>query len=143
MKLEKIVIDDVAIPICEKDLKVEEIEFGYSEETFVYEFQTPWIGLNQKNYRQYMEAIPKEEKNKILKKALIGNLLSMSKSLDYWLKKDEQIKAVLKLKERSVNLKGKTMTGFSGIIKTNFMIPDDVGIGKAVSRGFGTVRRVI
>ncbi|MCD6274298.1 MAG: hypothetical protein J7K30_16025 [Deltaproteobacteria bacterium] len=48
-----------------------------------------------------------------------------------------------KLKEVKVNLKGKNMTAFTGIFKTNFCLPDYLGIGKSVSRGFGGVRRVI
>lgn len=143
MKLDKIVIDGITIPIFEKNLKIEDVEFGYSAEIFMYEFVSPWIGLNQKNYQKYDEAITSEEKNEILKKALIGNILSMAKYLSCWLEKDQKIKAELQVKETTVNLKGKPMIGFTGIFKTNFLIPDYLGIGKSVSRGFGTVRRVI
>ncbi len=145
MKLDKIVIEDNVIPIFEKDLQIEEAEFGYSDEIFMYEFVSPWIGLNQNNFRSYCDADRSDqaEKNQILKKVIIGNILSMSKYLDYRLSKDQKIKTDHKLKEKKVNLKGKTMTGFSGIFKTNFLIPDYLGIGKSVSRGFGAVRRVI
>lgn len=143
MKLDKIVVDGVTIPVFEKNLKIEDIEFGYSAETFIYEFVSPWIGLNQKNYPKYDEAITIEEKNELLKKALIGNILSMAKYLNCWLEKEQKIKVELQVKEKIVNLKGKSMVGFTGIFKTNFMIPDDLGIGKSVSRGFGTVRRVL
>jgi len=34
------------------------------------------------------------------------------------------------------------MLGFLGKFSVNFEIPDYWGIGKAVSRGFGTVKRV-
>ena len=142
MKLDKIVIEDTVIPVFEKDLKIEEVEFGYSDEIFMYEFASPWIGLNQKNYQRYETSIF-SEKNEILKKTLIGNILSMAKYLDCWLEKNQKINIELQVREKRVNLKGKTMIGFSGIFKTNFIIPDGLGIGKSVSRGFGTVRRVI
>ncbi|MDL2122709.1 MAG: DNA repair protein [Deltaproteobacteria bacterium] len=142
MKLDKIIIEDTVIPVFEKDLKVEEVEFGYSDEIFMYEFASPWIGLNQKNFKKYNEA-DREEKNEMLKRVITGNILSMSKYLDCWLSKDQKIKIDIKLKEIKVNLKGKSMTGFNGIFKTNFLIPDYLGIGKSVSRGFGAVRRVI
>jgi len=48
-----------------------------------------------------------------------------------------------KLKEIKVNLKGKSMTAFTGIFKTNFYLPDYLGIGKSVSRGFESIRRII
>ncbi len=142
MKLDKIIIEDTVIPVFEKDLKVEEVEFGYSDEIFMYEFASPWIGLNQKNFKKYNEA-GREEKNEMLKRVMTGNILSMSKYLDCWLSKDQKIKIDHKLKEIKVNLKGKSMTGFNGIFKTNFCLPDYLGIGKSVSRGFGVVRRVI
>jgi hypothetical protein len=142
MKLDKIIIEDTVIPVFEKDLKVEEVEFGYSDEIFMYEFASPWIGLNQKNFKKYNEA-GREEKNEMLKRVMTGNILSMSKYLDCWLSKDQKIKIDHKLKEIKVNLKGKSMTGFNGIFKTNFLIPDYLGIGKSVSRGFGAVRIVI
>jgi len=142
MKLDKIVIEGTVIPVFEKDLKVEEVEFGYSDEIFMYEFVSPWIGLNQKNFKKYNDA-GREEKYQILKKVITGNILSMSKYLDCWLSKDQKIKIDIKLKEKIVILKGKSMTGFTGIFKTNFCLPDYLGLGKSVSRGFGVVRRVI
>ena len=142
MKLDKIVIEDTVIPVFEKDLKVEEVEFGYSDEIFMYEFVSPWIGLNQKNFIKYNDA-GREEKNEMLKRVMTGNILSMAKYLDCWLSKDQKIKIDHKLKETKVNLKGKSMTAFNGIFKTNFCLPDYLGIGKSVSRGFGVVRRMI
>ncbi|MBW2013285.1 MAG: DNA repair protein [Deltaproteobacteria bacterium] len=142
MKLDKIVIEDTVIPVFEKELKVEEVEFGYSDEIFMYEFISPWIGLNQKNFIKYNDAA-REEKNEMLKRVMTGNMLSMAKYLDCWLSKDQKIKIDHKLKKVKVNLKNKSMTGFNGIVKTNFLIPDYLGIGKSVSRGFGTVRRMI
>lgn len=142
MKLDKIVIEDTVIPVFEKDLKVEEVEFGYSDEIFMYEFVSPWIGLNQKNFIKYNNA-GREEKNEMLKRVMTGNILSMAKYLDCWLLKNQKIKIDIKLKETKVNLKGKSMTAFNGIFKTNFCLPDYLWLGKSVSRGFGSVRRVI
>jgi hypothetical protein len=142
MKLDKIIIENTLMPVFEKDLKVEEVEFGYSDEIFMYEFASPWIGLNQKNFIKYNDA-GREEKNEMLKRGMTGNILSMSKHLDCWLSKDQKIKIDHKLKEIKVNLKGKSMTAFNGIFKTNFCLPDYLGIGKSVSRGFGAVSRVI
>jgi len=142
MKMDKVIIDNVIIPIFEKDLKVADVEFGFSEETFVYKFVTPWIGLNQENYQRYESSIF-SGKNEILKKTLIGNILSMAKYLDCWLEKNQQINVEHQVREKNITFKRKSMLGFTGIFKTNFIIPDDLGIGKSVSRGFGVVRRVI
>lgn len=142
MKLNEIRIDEVSIPVFEKDLTIEEVEYGFVEGWFEYEFYSPWIGLNQKNYQLY-ERAAQPGKIEILQKILVGNILSLSKGLGYWLGKNQIIKAELHLHEMPVRLKCKTMKGFKGRFKTNFIIPDHLGFGKAVSRGFGTVRRVI
>jgi len=142
MKLDKIVIDGFEIPVFEKGLKIEDVEFGFGAETFMYEFLSPWIGLNQTNFEKYNQAAG-EGKKQLLKQIMTGNILSMSKSLNYWLGEDQKIRIALQLKEKPVNLKGKGMIGFTGIFKANFILPDHLGIGKSVSRGFGTVRRVI
>ncbi len=34
------------------------------------------------------------------------------------------------------------MIGFVGTFRINFHIPDHAGLGKSVSRGFGTVERI-
>ena len=141
--MNEIDIDGVVIPVFEKNLSVEDVDFGYCHETFVYEFVSPWIGLNQTNFKKYAGIKNREDREELLKKSLIGNILSMSKFLNCWLEPDQQIKVDLKLSEKPVNLKTKRMIGFTGIFKTNFAIPDFLGIGKSVSRGFGVVKKVL
>lgn len=66
----------------------------------------------------------------------------MSKSLGY--KVPESIKAdIHDLKEVPTKLKGTPMLGFLGNFSVNFDIPNYWGIGKSVSRGFGTVKKDI
>jgi len=142
MKLDKIIIEDMVIPVFEKDLKIEEVEFGYSDDIFMYEFASPWIGLNQNNFKKYNDA-GRGEKNEMLKRVMTGNVLSMAKNLDCWLSENQKIKIDHKLKEIKVNLKGNSMTAFTGIFKTNFCLPDYLGIGKSVSRGFGALKRIL
>jgi hypothetical protein len=122
---------------------MDDVEFGFSDETFMYEFVSPWIGLNQKNFMSYKSLKTKSEHNSLLRRILIGNMLSMAKYLDFYLEKEQKITVDLKIRLKHVNLKGKQMTAFRGIFKTNFMIPDYFGLGKSVSRGFGIVKKVL
>jgi len=65
----------------------------------------------------------------------------MSKGLGYTV--SEPIKAnIINLREVSTSLKGTPMLGFLGSFSVNFEIPDYWGVGKSVSRGFGTIKRV-
>jgi hypothetical protein len=114
--------------------------FTHSRESFPYSFLTPWLALNEKNYEKYQRLGSWGKKKELLEKILIGNIISMSKSLGYTV--PEPIKAnINKLKEVQTFLKGTPMLGFLGTFSVNFEIPDYWGIGKSVSRGFGTVKR--
>jgi len=143
MATDEIVIDDRTILVAEKDLSVQSCDFGFSTDMFMYEFLSPWIGLNQENHRHYVSLEKEQEKNDLLKHILTGNILSMAKYLDVRLKPDQRIKTEVQLKQTKVILKGTHMTGFKGIFKTNFIVPDYAGLGKSVSRGYGTVKKVL
>jgi len=79
-------------------------------------------------------------KNSLLKKILIGNILSMSKSLGYIVEVLIKVESSGVMEQKSF-LKGTPMLGFLGTFSVNFEIPDYWGIGKSVSRGFGTVKK--
>ncbi|MEW6327031.1 MAG: CRISPR-associated endonuclease Cas6 [Thermodesulfobacteriota bacterium] len=103
-----------------------------------YSFLTPWLALNEKNYEKYQRLGSWAKKRELLESILIGNIISMSKSLGYTV--PEPIKAnIQNLKEVQTKLKATPMLGFLGTFSVNFEIPDYWGIGKSVSRGFGTV----
>jgi len=81
-----------------------------------------------------------DETQEFMRKTLIGNLLSMSKSLDYQV--PDRIKCDVKVKIRKSRLKDINLMTFLGGFSANFIIPDHLGIGKSVSRGFGAVRKL-
>lgn len=115
--------------------------FGISDKHLHYSFLTPWLALNEKNYDIYRKLKSWIDKKRLLEKVLIGNIISMSKSLGYTV--PVPIKAEMHhLKEITTSLKGTPMLGLLGSFSVNFDIPDYWGIGKSVSRGFGTVKRV-
>jgi hypothetical protein len=140
MKLDHIKIEELTIPVNEKELSVEEDQFGMTKEMIQYEFIHPWVALNQENYKKYHELESFAQKKEMLSSVMIGNILSMSKYLDYTVK--DEIKIETTLKPVNINLKTKSMMGFIGGFRTNFEIPDLCGLGKSVSRGYGTVKRV-
>lgn len=126
--------------ILKKDVSFQESPYGTADTMPVYSFLTPWLALNKKNYEQYQKIETWKEKRELLEKVLIGNIISMSKSLGYTV--PEPLKAnIIKLKEVPTKLKSTPMLGFLGTFSLNFDIPDYWGIGKSVSRGFGTVVR--
>ena len=123
----------------EIEIKVVDQVFGDSEDLIEYRFATPWMALNQKNYELFVSG-NKESNDKLLKSILIGNILSLSKSLTY--KIENRIHAKIKLTKSKANFKNNPMITFCGNFIVNFHIPNYLGLGKSVSRGFGTIKRV-
>lgn len=139
--LQSINIDGKWEEISSKGLESYTTSFLISSDQLSYSFLTPWLALNEKNYEKYQKLGNWATKKELLEKILVGNIISMSKSLGYTV--PEPIKAnIINLKEISTSLKGTPMLGFLGTFSVNFGIPDYWGIGKSVSRGFGTVKRV-
>ncbi len=136
-------IDYIKIGFSEYEIKEKNIilktdNFGICENKTFYTFLTPWLALNEKNYEEYQKLGTSEKRRALLEKILTGNILSISKSLGYTV--PERIKAnIINLKEVHTSLKRNPMLGFLGEFSVNFEIPDYWGIGKSVSRGFGTV----
>jgi hypothetical protein len=116
-------------------------EIGSTHKLISYSFLNPWLALNEKNYERYQMLGSWGKKEELLEKILIGNIISMSKSLGYTVPAPIQAD-IHHLKEVKTSLKGTPMIGFLGTFSVNFEIPDYWGIGKSVSRGFGTIKRV-
>ncbi len=138
-KYDDIKLGEEVYEIVEKGIAVRNQEFGISDKFHSYEFATPWLALNQENYMKYYGLHGREERQEFLRKTLIGNLLSMSKSLDYQV--PDTIKCDVDVNIRKSRLKDVNVMTFVGSFCANFIIPDYLGIGKSVSRGFGAVIR--
>lgn len=139
-QIETINLKGAIYQVVQKQLISKNAEFGIADNVKQYMFIKPWLALNKKNYDEYIRCGHHRKKEQFLKNILAGNLISISKSLGYIV--DQQIVVEsLALKELEVFLKGTPMIGFLGTFSVNFEIPDYWGIGKSVSRGFGTVER--
>ena len=139
-KYDAITLGESAYTIVERGITIKEEEFGISPEILSYEFITPWIALSQSNYQRYVKS-KRDERRELLRRTLIGNILSASKGLEYVVLDDIKLE-IGRLRRRKCELKGTSFIGFLGKFMVNFAIPDYMGLGKSVSRGFGTVKRV-
>lgn len=104
-----------------------------------YRSITPWIALNEENHAIYKQIESFQERKELLSRILIANLLALSKNLNIEVKKMIEVK-INNFAE--VNLKaGQIMLlGFKVGFETNYRIPQFIGIGKLVSKGFGVMR---
>jgi len=126
-------------PVIERQGEIATEPFGLTETPRPYRFATPWLPLSQKNLPRYTEIRDRALQTAFLERILIGNLISASKSLRYEV--PGRIVAALRDWEPvSCEVKGTRVIGVLGKFTVNFAIPDDLGIGRSVSRGHGAVR---
>jgi len=126
--------------ILERDTAIRKEEFGIYGTTHTYEFLTPWLALNQQNQKKFYDLKGKPERDAFMRKILVGNLGTLSKSLDY--KTPVPITCEAKIRFRIDRMDRENVMVFLGKVRTNLRIPDYFGIGQAVSQGFGTIKSI-
>ncbi len=136
LKIRDIDINGKCHEVHSKNIESKTIEITEVGQLFEYRFETLWMALNDKNYRKYLKSND-GEKTQLLTKTLTGNILSFYKGIGFWTKQNILTKP--KLLEKATKFKGQDMVAFSGSFVTNAQLPDYIGLGKAVSRGFGTI----
>lgn len=136
MERQTLQIGDQTYPAGHMDIELSSAAVGETGKMRRYRFCAPWFGLNQKNYRQYV-ASGSGEREALLQRILIGNLLSLSKGLGITV--EHELRVTTRLEERRVTFKSEPIVGFVGEFSANYVIPPLLGLGKSVSRGFGAV----
>lgn len=140
-KYETLKLGDNEYRVYERQLSVKEQEVGFSEKFHKYVFLSPWFALNEENFPKYLKA-NQNERLDMLRRILRNNILSMSAGVGNPVEKDKEIKVDVNLRETRSKFKGREMFSFRGEFVVNFIIPDFFGVGKSVSRGFGTVKSI-
>ena len=129
------------IEIVEKSIQAREEMLGLDDKFSRYRFVTPWMALNQSNFEEYKKLDPIEKEQK-LNRILWGNLRALAHAFDYWIEDQDAMKVSGHFKMKAVQFKGRSFSAFTGEFTTNFQIPELLGLGKQVARGFGTVEKL-
>lgn len=136
LEIKELDIDGDVYALHHKHLQSGEVEVGVREALFEYRFATPWMALNQENYRAWFEMDERSRQDK-LQRILIGNILSFFKAVGH--RESQQVMLHLYMDALPTSFKNQRMTAFRGRFVTNALLPDYVGLGKSVSRGYGTI----
>ncbi|MDY6865363.1 MAG: CRISPR-associated endonuclease Cas6 [Halobacteriota archaeon] len=139
-RYDEIRLGDNVYTIIERGITLKEVEFGLSRDILSYRFITPWVALNKDNYEKFYKLSGRDGRE-LLRKTLVGNILSASKGLDYVVL--EKIKLDIgEISQKKCFIKRTAVIGFECAFMVNFHIPEYLGLGKSVSRGFGVVKRL-
>lgn len=140
LKIKELTIDGQTYTVYQKNLDHSQMPAGLSHRLHTYRFENLWMALNQDNYQRYRRMESAHEQQTLLNTLLRNNLLAFFKGVNIWV--DAPVSATGVFREHTTKFKDQPMLAFAGEFSANVLLPQFVGIGKAVSRGFGTIRRI-
>ena len=139
LQIREIDIDGERIPLHQKNMRSDQIELGISDELVEYNFATPWFPLNQENHTIFEKADSAQQQDQ-LKRILVRNILNVF-SVDRYFA-EQRVMVHLNLRRPTTSkFKDQKILTFFGSFVTNAILPDYIGLGKSVARGYGTICR--
>ena len=140
LEVSELELEGRTYPLLDKRMRVEEVPAGVGDELLTYELATLYMPLNQDNHRRYVELADEGERALFVDRIAVGHLLAAFKGMGVWLAPEERVFAKAQLRERETGFKNIRMVAFAGTVTTNAVVPEGIGIGKSVGRGFGALR---
>ena len=99
---DELVLQNHVYKVREKEVSVSEEQIGESDSPILYKFVSPWMALNQENFRIYKD-LSFTNQPSFLNHILRENLKTLSKGFDYTIPNIEKIKVEGKFRPLNVN----------------------------------------
>ena len=112
-------------------------QFQQADQLIRYRFVTPWVALNQTTGRKY-RSLNNSERVSFLNKLLGQNIVFIAKELSV----DLEDKVFTKVNLSSLFPKPvdeNNWGAFFGEFSTNFNLPNFIGLGNGITRGYGAI----
>tara|TARA_B100001564_G_C20667407_1_gene684455 strand:- start:2975 stop:3940 length:966 start_codon:yes stop_codon:yes gene_type:complete len=135
--LEFINFGDITVKIENIDIEQNKDPVSLVDKLLRYKFVTPWVALNAGSSKKF-NSIEEDKKILFLNKLLGQNLLFLSKELGL----DTEFKIYTKIEVDSMDPHNHEENGwrsFNGEFRTNFMLPNFIGFGNGITRGYGSI----
>ena len=124
--------------ITERRIIEKKAELGPLEEKVRYRFLTPWLTVKENEIGKDIKTNTKQ-RNSALATILESNFLAISRNFN--IPVDMNLEVSLNTKDEYIVQKDTEVAGFFGSFYINFELPQFLGLGKSVTRGFGTVKQ--
>lgn len=135
--LESLDFGNITFKISETEIEEYEDHFQPLDKEIRYQFVTPWIALNQTTGNRY-RTLKNEDRHSYLNNLLGQNIVFMAREMGLELEKNIFTKLSLpSLFPKSVD--ENNWGAFDAEFSTNFLLPNYLGIGNGITRGYGTV----
>lgn len=124
-----------------KNINITDLAVGQSENPIEYSIAY-WLPFNQDNYNKFKDLKKLSEQCCFLEKILVGNIISFAKGAGIYL--DFKIDCAIQSIEKTniAKFKDVKMTAYDLRFTCNVSLPNYIGLGKGVSHGFGTIRKI-
>ncbi|MCS6809279.1 MAG: CRISPR-associated endonuclease Cas6 [Bacteroidota bacterium] len=137
LDMRHITIENITYTINHKNIHRTDVECGIADTLYEYSFATLWFALNQHHFERY-QTLSKPERLEMLNAILRGNILSFFKGVNIWLM--DRVMTSLRITGTvPMSFKNHRMIGFHANFTANVLLPEWIGLGKSVGRGFGTI----
>jgi hypothetical protein len=124
--------------ITERRIIEKKAELGPLEEKVRYRFLTPWLTVKETEIGKDIKTNTKQ-RNSALATILESNFLAISRNFNIPI--DMNLDISLNTKDEYIIQRDTEIAGFFGSFYINFELPQFLGLGKSVTRGFGTVKQ--
>ena len=136
-KLKTMNFGNITFEVEGSDADVEEDHFVPSPRMIRYRFLTPWVALNEINLGKY-KFVYGDERPKFLNRLLSQNIAFLAKEMEMKLETKVYVKLTLESLYPKLVDDGH-MGAFEGEFKTNFVLPNFLGIGNGITKGYGVL----
>ncbi|MDF7818596.1 CRISPR-associated endonuclease Cas6 [Runella sp. MFBS21] len=141
LKIRTLDIDGREYPILSKHINHQQVSIDVGNVLTKYRFETLWMPLNQANHTEYLNA-DEPAQQALLQRILQNNILAFLKGVGAYQPDLPRLMILLNVQSQTTTqFKNQTMLAFTGDFVVNATLPDGIGLGKSVARGFGTISR--
>ena len=136
-KIESLDFGNITFEIQDCDIDSSTQQFIPSSRLVKYRFITPWVALNHMTGGKY-KFLTNQEKPSYLNKLIGQNIIFLASEVGIDL--EDNIYTKVKVSSLFPKPIDENKWGaFMGEFKTNFILPNYIGLGNGITRGFGTI----
>ena len=131
---------DITFEVLDKSIIEESEAFLFASSLQKYEFASNWVALNANTSKQF-DSKNNEEKLQFLNNLIAKNIVFISQDIGFELPENIYSQITVSSLE-ATKMEQNGWRAFDGKFSTNLIMPDYLGIGNGITRGFGTILNI-
>jgi hypothetical protein len=128
---------NITFEVIDVDVEVTMDQFKHIDQLLRYKFVSPWVALGNTTQNRY-KFLKNKDRIAFLNKLLGQNIVFLGREMDVDL--NEKVYTKIRLTSLLPKPVDEDNWGaFTGEFQTNFILPDFIGIGNGITRGYGAI----